>query len=209
MLAFNPGIPGPHTHTSSILLTFCVPIATYFISIWREVNCHKQLVARRPHPCRYCCPCRCRCWYWCPSPRLAAISHALSLLLAMFIIYLQYFLIQNEAASLSELLMARQYTTAKCWEGGVTPFFCPSVTFFFIFVSFHWQLLFQEFFKWVEGGKKTQPKVHSTQFTKIFFLFLHYFFIFFWFFFERGSRSQRLLTFKLCIGPKEGKGAKI
>jgi len=103
-----------HTHTSSILLTFCVPIATYFISIWREVNCHKQLVARRPHPCRYCCPCRCRCWYWCPSPRLAAISHALSLLLAMFIIYLQYFLIQNEAASLSELLMARQYTTAKC-----------------------------------------------------------------------------------------------
>lgn len=30
----------------------CVPIATYFISIWREVNCHKQLVACRPHPCR-------------------------------------------------------------------------------------------------------------------------------------------------------------
>lgn len=49
----------PHTHLHSdtdtdtlkhILISqrtlgkhFCVPIATYFISIWREVNCHKQL----------------------------------------------------------------------------------------------------------------------------------------------------------------------
>lgn len=52
-------------------------------------------------------------------PPAECLSHALapppSLLLAFFIIYLQYFLIQNEAASHSELLMAGPYTNRGKW----------------------------------------------------------------------------------------------